>query len=79
VAESHSASPLRTVDKVVRRRDAHSHVWVRGGVVYSGGNFGGFLGDRDGGVSVGRQVQEVQSYEVYTLTLVRKQFLAAKS
>jgi hypothetical protein len=42
--ESHGASPLRTMDKFFRRRDAHSHGWIRGGVVYSGGSFWGFLG-----------------------------------
>ena len=48
-------------------------------MVYSGGTFWRFLGDRDGGVSVERQFQDVQSYEGYMLALVRKQLLAAAS
>jgi hypothetical protein len=77
--QSSWASPLRTVDKLCRRRDAYSQrLGTRWGGL-SGGGFWGFLGYLLGGVSVGRRGQELQGYEGCMRTLARKQFLAATS
>ena len=76
VAMSHGETPLAyggsCVPPPLRAQPRLGTRW--GGLFCS---FGRFFGDRDGGVSVGRQFQDMQDHEGYTL--VRKQLLAAKS